>query len=313
MRLETNFLHEAENAQKCAEYLAKTPELRDKVYVPQVYPEVAGTERVMVMEYVKGCKITDSEEIEAMGFTPREVMDTMIATMSAMTFKWGFVHCDPHPGNILVRPHPSNPKKPQVILLDHGLYQELPGKFRKEYTSLWKSLFTVDTGEIQRVAKEWGINLDVNLFASAITLRPFQVTKDEKQLSNEGTRPAPKTEYELQVELKERLQGMLESQEKIPRELIFVGRAQRIIQALNQVSKIDIRYRASFRLTNGTNRLLGRHHHVSTSRHMWVTDLFISCLCTADLFFVSLINTSGHTRAGMTIRVPRHDPCVFED
>ena len=56
MRLETNFLHEAQNAQKCAAFLADTPELRDKVYVPKVYPEVAGTERVMVMEFVKGCK-----------------------------------------------------------------------------------------------------------------------------------------------------------------------------------------------------------------------------------------------------------------
>jgi aarF domain-containing kinase len=237
MRLETNFLHEAHNAQKCAAFLADTPELRDKVYVPKVYPEVAGTERVMVMEYVKGCKITDKEKIEAMGFTPKEVMDTMIATMSAMTFKWGFVHCDPHPGNILVRPHPSDPKRPQVVLLDHGLYQDLPDKFRREYTSLWKSLFTVDTAEIQRIAGEWGINLDVNLFASAITLRPFQVEKKDDS-SLEAAKDAnvkPKTDYELQVELKERIRNMLENEQKIPRELIFVGRAQRITQSLNQV------------------------------------------------------------------------------
>lgn len=56
MRLETNFLHEATNAQKCADFLANTPELKDKVYVPKVYSEVASSERVMVMEYVKGCR-----------------------------------------------------------------------------------------------------------------------------------------------------------------------------------------------------------------------------------------------------------------
>ena len=33
--------------------------------------------------------------------------------------------------------------------------QDLPDKFRREYTSLWKSLFTVDTAEIQRIAGEW--------------------------------------------------------------------------------------------------------------------------------------------------------------
>ncbi len=56
MRLETSFLHEANNARKCAALLAETPELRDKVYVPKVYPEVAQSDRVMVMEYVDGCK-----------------------------------------------------------------------------------------------------------------------------------------------------------------------------------------------------------------------------------------------------------------
>lgn len=56
MRLETNFLNEATNAQKCADFLANTPELKDKVYVPKIYSEVASSERVMVMEYVKGCR-----------------------------------------------------------------------------------------------------------------------------------------------------------------------------------------------------------------------------------------------------------------
>lgn len=44
-----------------------------------------------------------------------------------------------------------------------------------------------------------------------------------------------KTDYELQVELKERIRNMLENEQKIPRELIFVGRAQRITQSLNQI------------------------------------------------------------------------------
>lgn len=37
----------------------------------------------------------------------------------------------------------------------NALDQDLPDKFRREYTSLWKSLFTVDTKEIQRIAGEW--------------------------------------------------------------------------------------------------------------------------------------------------------------
>ena len=52
-----------------------------------------------------------------MGLNVRDVMDLAISTMSAMTFSWGFVHCDPHPGNLLVRKHPTKPGKPQLVSL----------------------------------------------------------------------------------------------------------------------------------------------------------------------------------------------------
>lgn len=41
---------------------------------------------------------------------------------SEMVFVHGFVHCDPHPGNVLVRKRPDTGKA-EIVLLDHGLYQ----------------------------------------------------------------------------------------------------------------------------------------------------------------------------------------------
>ena len=38
-----------------------------------------------------------------------------------MIFKFGYVHCDPHPGNVLVRKDRAT-GRPQIVLLDHGLY-----------------------------------------------------------------------------------------------------------------------------------------------------------------------------------------------
>lgn len=40
-----------------------------------------------------------------------------------MIHKEGFVHADTHSGNLMVRKLKN--KKDQLVLLDHGLYQEL--------------------------------------------------------------------------------------------------------------------------------------------------------------------------------------------
>ncbi|ORY29120.1 putative mitochondrion protein [Naematelia encephala] len=238
MRYETSFLNEASNARRCAELLAQTPELRDDVYVPRVFGAPEGckeSDRIMIMEWVDGCRLNDRQAIEGMGLNLKEVMDIAISTMSAMTFSWGFVHCDPHPGNILVRKHPTKKGKPQIIIIDHGLYISLPTQFREEYCNLWRSLFVLDVPQIERIALKWGIALDANMFASAILLRPFQVDKYKRKQKNKNDPEPEKSQYEQQVELKQRLKTILENEQLIPRELIFLARCQRMMQANNQM------------------------------------------------------------------------------
>ena len=45
---------------------------------------------------------------------------------SEMIFVNGYVHCDPHPGNVLVN---KTKEGTQIVLLDHGLYQVLIKEF----------------------------------------------------------------------------------------------------------------------------------------------------------------------------------------
>ena len=57
MRREVSFKNEANNARRCAELLAQTPELRDHVHVPRVFGKPEGFEesdRIMAMEYIEG-------------------------------------------------------------------------------------------------------------------------------------------------------------------------------------------------------------------------------------------------------------------
>ncbi|TXT13586.1 hypothetical protein VHUM_00953 [Vanrija humicola] len=231
MRHETSFNREARNARKCAAYLAQTPELADDIMVPKVYGKEEGypeSDRILVMEWVDGCRLTDKKQIEAWGLKPRDVMDLAIALNAAMTFSWGFVHCDPHPGNILVRPHPTKRGKPQLIVLDHGLYITLREQFREEYATLWRSLFVLDVPKVEEIGKRWGFGLDPNMFASAILLRPAEIKKAEKKERKTMDK------YHQQLEVKKQLKVILENEKFIPRELILLGRCQRMMQANNQ-------------------------------------------------------------------------------
>lgn len=49
-----------------------------------------------------------------------QVMRKLGRLYSEMIFVQGYIHCDPHPGNLLVRPSVNGT---EIVLLDHGLYQ----------------------------------------------------------------------------------------------------------------------------------------------------------------------------------------------
>ncbi|OSX61911.1 hypothetical protein POSPLADRAFT_1070397 [Postia placenta MAD-698-R-SB12] len=242
LRRELDFTLEAENALKTAEFIAAEPRLADRVYIPKVYPELS-TKKVMVAEWIDGVRLSDRRGIRRLmgeddgaDALPRTrslkggvktIMQTMVELFSAQIFEWGWVHCDPHPGNIIIRPHPAHPRRPQLVLLDHGLYVRLTREFQREYATLWKGLMTLDHDVVKGVAAQWGIGAP-DIFASATLMRPVRFAGQEAEnLEN-------LSEYDRSVRLKEKLKSFLTDTDKIPKPLIFIGRNMRIVQANNQ-------------------------------------------------------------------------------
>lgn len=72
------------------------------------------------MEYIEAGQVNDLPYIRANKIDPYEVSHKLGCLYSQMIFGEGFVHSDPHPGNILVKKNESNGV--DIILLDHGLY-----------------------------------------------------------------------------------------------------------------------------------------------------------------------------------------------
>ncbi|XP_062350556.1 aarF domain-containing protein kinase 1 isoform X3 [Cinclus cinclus] len=92
---------------------------------------------------------------------------------SEMIFVNGFVHCDPHPGNVLVKKCPASGKA-HIILLDHGLYQVLSESFRMDYCHLWQALIKADMKRVQKYSRRLGAGDLYPLFACMLTARSWE-------------------------------------------------------------------------------------------------------------------------------------------
>ena len=169
-----------------------------------------------------------------LGLSLKEVMTTMVDLFSAQMFLWGWVHCDPHPGNIFIRRLPSG--KPELVLIDHGLYIHMKPDFRHQYALFWKSLMTFDNKTLGKIVEGWGIN-NADIFASATLMRPYsggdKTTSREIMKGLSGKEQAERA-YEMQQKMRKGIKSILGDEKKWPQELIFIGRNLRIVQGNNQ-------------------------------------------------------------------------------
>lgn len=278
--LETDFLNEANNAERMASFVASEPRLRSRVYIPKVYRDLT-TRRVLTAEWIEGVRLWDKDTLTApwkmkkgtaspgcakapldlepgelkddpenvkpdqtwwkgpdgtggLGVRLSDVMQTMVDLFSAQIFLWGEVHCDPHPGNLFVRRLPSG--KPELVLLDHGLYIRLDPAFRRQYAEFWRSLLALDNASLRAISEAWGVtNFDV--FASATLMRPYEggdmstVHGIRKALSGKDEKARA---FEMQQRMRKGIREILGDERKWPRELIFLARNLRIVQGNNQ-------------------------------------------------------------------------------
>ncbi|HET9528714.1 MAG TPA: AarF/ABC1/UbiB kinase family protein [Blastocatellia bacterium] len=92
---EMDYEQEARNAETFRKNFAEWKE----VYVPKIY-DVFSTRHLIVMEFIEGKKITDTESISAAGYNPHEVVKLLARTYLKQLLEDGFFHADPHPGNL---------------------------------------------------------------------------------------------------------------------------------------------------------------------------------------------------------------------
>src|SRR5262245_2224228 len=130
------------------------------VIVPRTHPELS-TRRLLVMERVRGIKITEKAAIEAAGLDPADVVQDLMRVYVQMVLAAGFFQADPHPGNLMVTPDRK------LILLDFGLSKELPEGYGLGLFELMFSMMTLNESAMVRAFQELGFETktgDTNTF-----------------------------------------------------------------------------------------------------------------------------------------------------
>ena len=240
-----------------------------EAYIPPVHWDRT-TGRVLTVEWVGGaCKLSDAAGMRARGLSPSKAMRTATELFAHQLFVGGFVHCDPHPGNVLVRQRPvasaggtggtGSAGDLQVVVIDHGLYRELAPSFRLDYCALWKAMVLMDVPRVRRVCARWGI-VDADLFASFQLLKPWTPggAASHSVVAHNTTRAQV---LALQLAAKKRVRAMLRDTSRTPRELVLVGRHLNLVRATNKhlgspVNRVDIlaRYAADGAVVGGDER-----------------------------------------------------------
>ncbi len=126
VRQEMDFRQEAENVARFQRTFRKDR----KVHAPAVLGEYT-RRRVLVMEYCEGTKIDHlHDRFRAGRLSFQQVMGTLTAAYMRMVMVDGFMHADPHPGNLLVQDDGT------LVVLDWGAVLEVPRWTRESILSL---------------------------------------------------------------------------------------------------------------------------------------------------------------------------------
>ncbi|CAF3475256.1 unnamed protein product [Rotaria sp. Silwood1] len=177
LTLELDFLHEARNAERSRESLKHL----DYVYIPKVHWNLT-KKRILTYEFVEGITVDRTEELEKVNLSLKDIDQKLIHLFAEQIFRTGFVHADPHAGNVHIRINKKIKSKDfpqaQIILLDHGLYESLISEERKILCDLWMATINNDHVRMKQSATALGApDKDYELFCTLVTMKPLPDTE----------------------------------------------------------------------------------------------------------------------------------------
>eukprot|EP00066_Takifugu_rubripes_P005249 XP_003969173.2 PREDICTED: uncharacterized aarF domain-containing protein kinase 5 [Takifugu rubripes] len=217
---ELDFENEARNSERCAQELKHL----SFVSVPKVFWEQT-SKRVLTAEFCHGCKINNLEEIKKQGLSLKDTADKLIRTFAEQIFYTGFIHADPHAGNVLVRRGRDNTA--ELVLLDHGLYEFLSHCDRVALCKLWRSIILRDQAAMRKYSNALGVK-EYFLFCEMLLQRPINMR--ELGLSNILSREENAYMREM---ASQRFESIMQVLKSMPRPMLLVFRNINTVRSIN--------------------------------------------------------------------------------
>lgn len=134
---EMDFRNEVKNAEIFRRNLAYNP----AIIIPEIYPELC-TECVFVLKYYEGVRVDDIAGLKRLGITPSWLIKNLIEIYTHQVLIDGFLHADPHPGNILIN------AQRQIIILDYGMTVSFDKRLRDDLLELAIAVFREDADQV---------------------------------------------------------------------------------------------------------------------------------------------------------------------
>ncbi|MCW5893070.1 MAG: cytochrome P450 [bacterium] len=146
--LELDFRREADSTERVRAAMADDPTVR----IPRVHRELS-TDKLLVLEFLEGTKVTDLDALRARGVDLEVVAERIGRAYARMIFEQGFFQGDPHPGNLLVLADGT------IGILDFGLAKELPPGFGRAVATMVVRGITGDAAGALAAARSAGFEV----------------------------------------------------------------------------------------------------------------------------------------------------------
>ncbi|MEM8930315.1 MAG: AarF/UbiB family protein [Acidobacteriota bacterium] len=166
-----------------AERFAESFDGDGDVHIPKIYWQ-STTRRVLTEENVAYIKITDFDGLRANGIEPAEVAKKLFRVYMRQIFVHNYIHADPHPGNLFVRPVDREPTLTdevkarateaaqalgvdewplesagtpfQILFVDFGMVAEIPPRLRAALRRYMIGMANRDAAEVIQALRDSG-------------------------------------------------------------------------------------------------------------------------------------------------------------